>query len=97
MFGVLHDGIVDRLRRACGKGLFVETEEIEVAAALRHGFAATFDDLGFEPLQFVEIGLGAENENAAIPIIVARFYVALCRLAIGLFFKAPNLERACNG
>src|SRR5471030_3204104 len=94
--GAFHDGIVDRVRRAGREGGFVEAAKIEVAVAQPHGRFGGAGHAGMEFLQLAQVAVGAEQEHAAVPVVIAGVDEALGRGAVRLLDEALDLEAGCG-
>ena len=57
--GLLHDRVIDRIRRALGEGLAVQAEEVEILGAPLHGGAAGGHDPGAVPVELGQVAVVA--------------------------------------
>ncbi len=83
-----HHRIVDRVCRAGGKGDGIETQKVQITLRGGHCPGHALANSGRKTLQGLEVGVGAEEEHAAVPEVLARREVGLRGCAIGLFDEA---------
>ena len=91
---MLHDGIVDGVGWAVGERRLVEADEIGIGFGLFEGCLAGGQHVGPQPLQLAEIQGGREQEDAAVPEIIAGGDIALGLRRLRLLDKARHGEGA---
>ena len=94
MHRVLHDGIIDGLRRTGQEGDISEADEIHVAVGVENSVTAETQHRRLQSLHLLEKGLGREQEHAAVPVIFAGGEVTFCRGAIWFFHKTLDGKHA---
>src|SRR5690554_2042814 len=87
MLSALHDRVVDRFTPTGAKGGGVDPQKIQVLAAPSIGAAARFSDIRRQGLQLLQIALSTEQEDAAVPKVIATIKINLGAIVIGLFDK----------
>ena len=80
----LHDGVVDGDAGCLGERLRLETQEAQVLLGAGKGLRGSLQDGGLKARQLVEVGAGAENEDAAVPGVGAGADVVCCRRPVRL-------------
>src|SRR5256885_16065759 len=91
---MLHDGIVDGVGWAVGERRLVEADEIGIGFGLFEGCLAGGQHFRPQPLQLAEIQGGREQEDAAVPQIIAGGDIALGLRRLRLLDKARDGESA---
>ena len=94
MPGLLHDRVVDGVRRACGEGIGIEPYEIGIPDGIGDGRCRALRNLGLVVFEFLEEGSGAEQEHAAVPGEFPAFQVSCGGLGIWFFHELRDLPDA---
>ena len=90
---LLHHGVVDGDVRSLLELRLGEAFETDVFFGMVEGGGRGGEDLRLEAREFVEERLGVQNENAAVPEVVARREILFGRGGVGLFGEAGDRER----
>src|SRR3954462_5072495 len=64
---MLHDGMVERNRRALAEPAAMQSQKIHIALTLGQGGSTCVHDVRCEPLQFRQQLAGSGQENSAVP------------------------------
>ena len=88
--GLLHHGIVDRVAAAGRKGLGIDAQEIEVALRGTKGRDHRCGDVRRLCLELAQVAARAEEEHAAVPVILARGQKTLRRGEVRLLDEAVD-------
>ncbi len=82
---LFHHGVVDGVVRAAGEGGRIDQHFVAVFHAALERDPAGVVDVRVVLLQFIQEDTGAEQEHAAVPVIVARLQIALGARFVRLF------------
>ena len=91
LVGLLHDGVVDGVAGRGQEGGLVHAAEVHVALALGDGGLAGREDGRRVALHLGDPGIGAQGEDAAVPVVFAGLHVALGGGEVGLFDEPADL------
>src|SRR5215469_16871268 len=88
--GLLHHGVVDRVRRAGGEALGGYAREFQIGARGTESRRAHARDLRREARELGQVAARAEHEHAAVPVVFPRLHELRGALRIGLLDEARD-------
>ena len=88
--GLLHHRVVDRVAAAGGEGLGVDAHEIEVGLCCDERGRRGGGDVRRLRLELAQVAARAEQEHAAVPVVLARGHEALGGGEVGFLDEAVD-------